>query len=167
LSPHPGATDLWDRIDEAAFAIIYGAVMVLSILMAIGAHPDAPLKTAVVLFGSVLAIVMAKAFAEFLAHALKTRERLTGAAYRRAWAHSRASLVAANLPALGFAAAHFGWMTGDFASIFAQVYCIGLLLFLGARVGWVIDRTPLAALLGAGFAGGVGLLLALVKYLIH
>ena len=119
------------------------------------------------LFGSVLAIVMAKAFAEFLAHALETRERLTGAAYRRAWAHSRASLVAANLPALAFVAAHFGWVTGDLAMLFAQAYCIGLLFLLGARVGWVIDGTALAATLGAGFAGGVGTVLALVKHLIH
>lgn len=128
-----GAQGLWGRIDEAAFAIIYGAVMVLSILMAVGAHPDTPLRTAVVLFGSVLAIVMAKAFAEFLAHALETRERLTGAAYRRAWVHSRASLVAANLPALAFVAVHFGWVAGDVAMLFAQAYCIGLLLLFLAR----------------------------------
>lgn len=167
MTKHPNAETLWGRIDDAAFAMIYGAIMVLSILMAIGSHPKAPLKMAVVLFGSVLAIVMAKAFAEFLAHGLKTRERLTGAAYRQAWAHSRASLVAANLPALCFVAAHYGWVTSEFAMLFAQFYCIGLLLLMGARVGWVIDRSILAATLGAVFAGGVGILLAVVKHLIH
>jgi len=40
--------------------IIYGAVLVLSILMAAGDHPDVPLKTAVVLFGLIMAITLAK-----------------------------------------------------------------------------------------------------------
>lgn len=33
----------WQRLDKAAFGIIYGAIMVLSILMAAGDHPEAPM----------------------------------------------------------------------------------------------------------------------------
>ncbi len=75
----------WQRLDKAAFGIIYGAVMVLSILMAAGDHPGSPVKTAVVLFGSVLAITLAKAFAELVAHALNSGERVTRHAWRAAW----------------------------------------------------------------------------------
>jgi hypothetical protein len=74
-----GTATGWRRLDKAAFGIIYGAIMVLSILLAQGNHPAPPLETAVIMFGSVLAITLAKAFAEFLSHALDTRERMTEA----------------------------------------------------------------------------------------
>ena len=54
-SPRSG---LWQRIDGAAFGLIYGAVTVLALLMAMGAHPSGPLEMAVVLFGSVLTLVI-------------------------------------------------------------------------------------------------------------
>ena len=73
-----GATG-WNRFDRAAFGIIYGAITVLSILIAAGHHPQPPFETAAVLFGSVLAITLAKAFAEMMAHALETGERITRA----------------------------------------------------------------------------------------
>lgn len=59
--------------------------MVLSILLAQASHPAPPLETAVVLSGSVLAIALAKAFAEFLGHALEARERMTRRNWRAAW----------------------------------------------------------------------------------
>jgi len=39
---------LWKRLDNAAFGIIYGAITVLSILLAQGSQPVSPLKTALV-----------------------------------------------------------------------------------------------------------------------
>mgnify|MGYP000550182300 CR=1 FL=1 len=78
----------WQRLDSAAFGIIYGSITVLSILMAAGSHPEAPLKTAAILFGSVLAITLAKAFAELMAHAIETGERITRHVWRAAWNHS-------------------------------------------------------------------------------
>jgi hypothetical protein len=63
---HAAATG-WKRLDRAAFGLIYMAIMVLSILIAAGHHPQPPFETAAVLFGSVLAITLAKAFAELMA----------------------------------------------------------------------------------------------------
>ena len=126
--------------------------MVLSILMAAGEHPDAPLKTAVVLFGSVLAITLAKAFAELMAHALDSGERITRQAWRAAWHHSSPTLAVANLPTLFF---------------LSQGVCVALLAVLGARVGWVIDGRITPAVLGGLFAGGIGLALAVMKVAIH
>lgn len=157
----------WQRLDKAAFGIIYGAIMVLSILMAAGDHPEAPVKTAVVLFGSVLAITLAKAFAELMAHALDSGDRITRIAWRTAWHHSSPTLAVANLPTLFFLAAGTGWVSVELADLLSQGVCVALLAVLGARVGWVIDGNAMAATLGAGFAGGVGVLLALVKQLIH
>lgn len=95
----PAAT-AWGRLDKAAFGIIYGSIMVLAILMAQGSHPKPPLETAVVLFGSVLAIIPARAFAEFVDHALDARERMTRHGWRTAWNHSAPTLAVANTPAL-------------------------------------------------------------------
>lgn len=157
----------WQRLDRAAFGIIYGAIMVLSILMAAGDHPEAPFKTAAVLFGSVLAVTLAKAFAELMAHALDTGERITRTAWRAAWRHSSPTLAMANLPTLFFVAAAAGWMTARFAVGLSQGVCVGLLALLGARVGWVIEGRMLPAVLGALFTGGIGLALAVMKYTIH
>jgi hypothetical protein len=51
--------------------------------------------------------------------------------------------------------------------VLAQSLCIGLLAVLGARVGWVIDKSTGSAILGALFAGAIGALLAGLKVLIH
>ncbi|MDU8911915.1 hypothetical protein [Aestuariicoccus sp. MJ-SS9] len=157
----------WGRLDKAAFGLIYGAIMVLSILMAIGDHPETPVRTAVVLFGSVLAVTLAKAFAELMAHALDTGARITRAEVRAAWRHSSPTLAVANLPTLFFLGAAAGLMSAERAVLASQILCIGLLATLGVRVGWTIDRRLAPSLLGGLFAGAVGLALALLKHAIH
>ena len=157
----------WQRLDNAAFGTIYGAIMVLSILMAHAGHPAPPLETAVVLFGSVLAITLAKAFAELLSNALEKRERMTRGSWRAAWQHSAPTLVVANVPTALFLAAWQGWLDAETVLMLSQVMSVTLLAVLGARVGWVLDRRVIPALLGAVFAGGIGLLLATLKYVIH
>src|SRR6056297_1704425 len=115
----------WQRLDKAAFGIIYGAVMVLSILLAQGGHPAPALETAVVLFGSVLAITLAKAFAEFLGHALQSRERMTRHSWRAAWQHSTPTLAVANVPTALFLAAWQDWIAGASALVISQVFLRG------------------------------------------
>ena len=162
----PQATG-WKRIDKAAFGIVYCAITGLSILLAAGDHPEAPYETAGVLFGSVLAITLTKAFAEFLSHALDSGERLTRAGWRAAWRHSAPTLATANLPTLLFVANGLGWIAPATAVIASQGVCVALLAFIGGRIGWVIDGRAAQSLLGATFAGGVGLALAVLKHIIH
>ena len=162
----PTASGL-QRLDNAAFGIIYGAIMVLSILLAAGDHPNAPIKTAVVLFGSVLAITLAKAFAELMSHALQTKERVTRLAWRAAWHHSSPTLAVANVPTLLFLAAALGWLSAQSAIVLSQSLCVALLAILGSRVGWVIDGRIMPAVMGALFAGSAGLALAILKLVIH
>jgi divalent metal cation (Fe/Co/Zn/Cd) transporter len=140
---------------------------VLSILLAQGSHPTAPLDTAIVLFGSVLAITLAKAFAELLSHALENRKRISRGSWRAAWHHSSPTLAVANIPTALFLAAWQGWIDAVTVLVLSQVLCVMLLAVLGARAGWVLDRRVVPAMLGAVFAGAVGTLLSLVKYVIH
>jgi len=158
---------VWHRLDHAAFGIIYGTIMVLSILLAQGSHPSLPLETAVVLFGSVLAITLAKTFAEFLGHALEAKERMTRDSWRAAWRHSTPTLSVANLPTALFLAAWLGWIEPDTALLASQVLCVTLLAMLGARAGWILDQRVIPAILEALFVGGIGAILSVFKYVIH
>jgi hypothetical protein len=157
----------WQRLDNSAFGIIYGSIAVLSILMAAGSHPESPLQTAAILFGSVLAITLAKAFAELMAHVIETGERITRHIWGAAWRHSSATLAVANVPTLFFIASAVGWLPLDFAVLLSHWVCISLLLVLGARAGWVIDGRVWPAILGGLFAGGIGIALSLMKLLTH
>lgn len=157
----------WYRFDKSATGLVYGAITVLGILMAVKDPTSEPFETAAVLFGSVLAVTLAKAFAELLAHALDTGERMSRASWRDAWLHSSPTLAAANLPTLLFAAAGLGWLGGQSALSLSQGICIVLLMVIGFRVGWVIDKRTRSAVLGALFAASVGLALAGLKYVIH
>lgn len=157
----------WQRQDRAAFGIIYGSITVLSILMARGSHPEAPLQTAALLFGSVLAITLAKAFAELMAHAIETGERISRQAWRAVWRHSRVTLAAANAPTLLFVAAAVGWLPLKLAVLLSHSVCILLLLVMGARAGWVIDGKVVPAILGGLFTGSIGAALSLAKLITH
>lgn len=158
---------VWSSLDAAAFGIIYGSVTSLALLMAMSAHPDGPLASAAALFGSVLAIALAKAFADVMSTAIDTGEKITRKTIAASWHHARVMLVAANLPTLFFVAASFGLWPFAMAVTMSQAYCTVLLMLVGARVGWRIDGTVRSAFLGAVFAGGVGLALALMKYVLH
>ncbi|MCU0907489.1 MAG: hypothetical protein MUF73_08590 [Rhodobacteraceae bacterium] len=166
----PGKGDrqgLWARVDAAAFGMIYGSVTVLGLLMAMEAHPESPLRAAAVLFGTVLAISMAKAFADVMSTAIDSGQRITRQAVALAWHHARDTLVAANLPTVFFLVAAGGlWPVGTAVSL-SQVYCTVLLMLVGARVGWRVDVRVLSAVLGAVLAGIVGATLALLKFVIH
>lgn len=157
----------WARVDDASFGMIYGSVTVLALLMAMAAHPEEPLTSAVVLFGSVLAISLAKAFADTMSGAIETRRPIRRGALSAAWHHARDTLVAANLPTLIFLAAAAGLWSADRAVALSQLYCTLLLMLVGGRVGWRVDGAVASALLGALFAGGVGVVLALLKFAIH
>jgi hypothetical protein len=160
-------TKRWVRLDEAAFGIIYGSVTALALLIAMSEHPDEPLASAATLFGSILAIALATAFADIMSIAIETGERITRQSIVASWHHSRVTLVAANLPTLFFVAAFPGWWSVDAAVKLSQLYCTMLLVLVGARVGWRVDGTKLLATLGGAFAFGVGLSLALLKYVLH
>lgn len=164
LTLHPD----WKPIDQMALGLIYGAILVQSLLMALEESHGAPFRPAIALFGSVFAITLAKAFSELLAHAIQTHERiLTRQAWATAWRHSYATLGVANLPTAIILAAGLGWIDFDVAVAVAQAFCVTILVILGARVGWAIKPRSWLPAAGAVFVGGIGSALAALKYAIH
>jgi len=164
----PNAHLAWGPVHRASFGLIYGSILVLSLLMAMDEVRDGAFEAALVLFGSVLAVTLAKIFAELLSHAMETGERLlTRKAFQTAWAHSHSTLLVANVPTAIFIAAGFGWLDVATATALAQLFCVFVLVVLGARVGWVIKHSWWLPIGGALFAGSVGFGLAAMKYAIH
>ena len=158
----------WGPVHRASFGLIYGSILVLSLLMAMDEVGQAPFEAATVLFGSVLAVTLAKIFAEILSHSMETGERiLTVKAFGTAWSHSHSTLLVANVPTAFFVAAGLGWLSVETATGLAQFFCVSVLVVLGARVGWVINHSWWLPIGGALFAGSVGFALALMKYAIH
>jgi hypothetical protein len=164
--PHPHLA--WGPVHRASFGLIYGSILVLSLLMAMDEVRDGAFEAALVLFGSVFAVTLAKIFAEVLSHAMETGERiLTRKAFGAAWQHSHSTLLVANVPTAIFVAAGLGWVTISMATTLSQAFCVLILVVLGARVGWVINHSWWLPIAGALFAGSVGVGLAVMKYAIH
>lgn len=158
----------WQTLEREAFGLIYGAIIVLSLLMAFAPQPNTPFKPAAVLFGSVLAMTLARAFAALIAHSIETGERmLRFAAMRSAWRGSHPILFVSHLPTALFLASGFGWLSLQTAVFVSQLFCILILVVFGGRVGWVISHGPWLAIGGALFAGTLGSGLAAMKYVLQ
>ena len=155
------------RIERNAHGAIYGSVTVMALLLATGHSGEGPLRTAAILFGSILAIVLAETFAKVSSDAVQSRRAFGWAEVRHGWAHSRPTLIAANIPTLLIAAAEMGIYGFDTAIDLAQLAAILLLAIYGYSIGWVIYRRGVPGLLHGAFTGGIGLLLALIKYVLH
>jgi hypothetical protein len=165
---HPNLHPGWKPIDQAALGLIYGAILVLSMLMALQETHTRPHRPAIVLFGSVLAMTLAKAFSEVLAHSVQTHEKvLTRRSWAAAWQHSHPTLTVANLPTLLIPTAGLGWMDFAHAVALSQIFCVAILVVLGARVGWAINPNSWLPVGGAAFVGGIGSALAALKYALH
>lgn len=156
-----------EKIEHNAFGVIYGAITVLALLMAMGHSATDPIVTAVILFGSILAVTLAKAFAQISADAAHRRAAFGWAEIGAGWHHARPTLLAANIPTLLIAFAATGAYPIDTAMALSQIYAIALLAVYGFSIGWVIYRRVLPGLLHGAFTGAIGLGLALLKFVLH
>ncbi len=155
----------WRPFDRAAFGTIYSAIMVLSILMALEREPTAPFRPAIVLFGSILAMTLARSFAALISHAIETGERMmTPPALQRAWAGSQSTFAVVLLPTALFTAVGIDSLKLQTAVLVSQLYCILILVVFGGRVGWVVGRDIWLPIIGATCAGALGFALAALKY---
>lgn len=163
-----GRPERWiERIEHNAFGVIYGAITVLALLMAMGHSATDPVRTAVILFGSILAITLAKAFAQISADAAHHRAAFGWTEVRAGWQHSRPTLIAANIPTLLIALAATGAYPIATAVDFSQLYAVLLLTVYGFSIGWAIYHRVLPGLLHGAFTGAIGLALALLKFVLH
>lgn len=156
-----------NSIDEAAFGVIYGTITVMGVLVATKPDDLNPLVTAGMLFTTVLAVALAKAYADLASKALQSGRHPDKSMIAQSWAHSRTTLIAANAPTLAMLLGAAGLYGVDMALVLAQIFAIVLLLFYGARIGLRLSGRIAPAVLGAAFTGCIGLALSLLKNLLH
>lgn len=156
-----------ERIDDAAFGVIYGAITAMGVLAATDSPLVDPLATGLTLFTTVFAVALAKAYADLASQVLKSGAHLSGEAVRAVWSHSRTILLAANGPALAMLLGAFGLYSDAAAFRLAQICAIGVLLIYGFRIGWRISQRLVPSVLSALGMGAVGLALTALKHLFH
>lgn len=163
----PNGLTAANRLDEAGFGVVYGSISVMAVIMSLHTPLGEPGRIALMLFATVLAVVLAKAFAENCQTMLTTGRAAGPADYAASWQHSRTALLAANAPAAAFLLAAFGVYSTQTALLVAQWSALLVLAFFGGRIGWRVRGTVFAMLVGAAVTGGLGLLLSAFKYLVH
>ena len=156
-----------NQIDEAAFGVVYGSITVMALLMGMHAPVEDPGPKAVLLFGSVFVVAVAKAYAEICERMLQSGQAAGWSDVREVWGHSRTVLLAGNGPTLAFLLSAIGLYDPDTALIVAQVLAIALLTWFGGRIGWRVRGSVLSAVVGAGLTGGLGLSITLLKLAFH
>lgn len=155
------------EIDKSAFGVIYGTITVLSLLMALPTPVENSLRTAIVLFASVFAVALAKAYAEVCDEVLEKARPAALNDLKSAWIHSRTVLLAANMPAACFLLAFIGIISSDLAYSAAQITALATIVFFGGRIGWKIRNSVWSAIAGAGITAIIGLVISSMKFLAH
>ncbi|SEQ84119.1 hypothetical protein SAMN05428995_11043 [Loktanella sp. DSM 29012] len=155
------------RIGRNAHGVIYGSITVMALLLALGHGSDGPVETAVILFGSIFAIVLAEAFAKISSDAVQTRHSFGWSEIKKGWHHSAPTLAAVTVPTVLILVAAPGLYSLDTGVALAQAAAIGLLAIYGYSIGWVIYGRVFPSLMHGAFTGTIGCGLAGVKYLLH
>jgi hypothetical protein len=146
---------------------VYGAVVVLALLLAMQGHPPGPWVSAITVAGSVLTVLAAELYAELLGLELD-QGRASTREERRAKLHELGPItLSAEAPVLVLILAGIGLLELDRAFDIAIGLTIALITvdgFLARRLG---GRTVLESLRSAALLGSLGLALALLKQLAH
>lgn len=163
----PPPTSTVERRQRNAFGVIYGSVTVMALILSLPEDGAQPVKTAVMLFGSVLAITLAKVVAQVSSDAMERRRPFRLPEYVDAWRHASPILLAANLPTAMIAFAALGIYSVPMAILLAELTSIALLGVDGYSIGRVVYGRVLPGLIHSAFTSGIGVGLALLKFALH
>ncbi len=164
---HP-RSETRERLRDANFAgAIYGQILVLSVLAALGPRADVAGTVAAVVAGSQLTFWLAHAYAELIAKHVQRDQRLTfaqaGAVLEHEW-----PLVQAAIPTLVLMLiAGVGVIEARTGVYIALGLGIAQLFAWGYYVGHQSGRSPFRQLLVALVSGMIGLLMVALKLALH
>jgi len=155
------------QIDEAAFGVVYGSITVMALLMTVHPPIEDPGRKAVLLFGTVFVVAVAKAYAEMCERMLTSGNAATWSDIKAVWKHSQTVLLAGNGPTVAFLLSALGLLSAETALRVAQLLALGLLGWFGGRIGWRVRGSVPSMMIGAVLTGGIGLLITALKVLLH
>jgi len=157
-----------DRSDgQLAARSVYGAIVVLALLLAFEGQPPGPFQAALLVAGSVLAVLAAEVYAELLGKEFDLGRRATRAEVLAEVRQFGPITLSAEAPVLVLVLAGLGLLGEDLAFRLAIWLTIGLIAAEGFLARRLARGSVLASLRSACVLGGLGVALALVKQLSH
>ncbi|MGH8939008.1 MAG: hypothetical protein ACRDV2_06625, partial [Actinomycetes bacterium] len=146
---------------------VYGAIVVLAMLLALEEHPPGPLQAALVVAGTVLAVLVAEAYAELLGLEVGLGRPASRAERRAKLRDLGVMTIAAEGPVLVFVLAGLGLIDEDRAFRLAVWITIGMLFLEGFLARRMAGRSLPESLRSACAVGGIGIALAVFKHFAH
>lgn len=146
---------------------VYGAILVLALLLALQQHPPGPFHAALLVAGTILAVLAAETYADLLGVEVDMGRPPTRDQRREKLRELAVVTGAAEGPVLVLVLAGLGLMDKQLAFQVAVWITIGLLFLAGFLARWLSGRSFWASLQSSCAVGGLGIALAIFKQLAH
>ena len=146
---------------------VYGAIVVLALLLAMKDHPPGPWAAALLVTVSVLAVLAAELYAELLGLEIDLGRAATRAEQRAKLHELGPITLSAEAPVAVLVLAGLGLIDEDRAFDVAVVVTIALIMVDGFLARRLAGRTVAESLRSAVLLGSIGVALAVVKQISH
>jgi hypothetical protein len=146
---------------------VYGAILVLALLLALQQHPPGPFHAAILVAGTILAVLAAEAYADLLGAEVDVGRPPSRAERREKIRELAVVTGAAEGPVLMLVLAGLGLIDTELAFRLAVGITIGLLFLVGFLARWLAGRSLAASLQSSFLIGGLGVALAVLKHFAH
>jgi hypothetical protein len=150
-----------------AVRAIYGAIIGLALVVALGQHPPTAGQTIGALVGTALAVGLAEVYSEFVGAEARERRPLRHSELRELARDALAVVVGAGFPAVFFILAAAGAMDMRTAFTAAKWTGLGLICFYGYFAARLTGSHKARALMHAAALGLIGGGLIVLKALLH
>ena len=146
---------------------IYGSIVVLALLLGMENHPPSPLRAAGLVAGTVLAVLAAEAYAENLGAEIDLGRPQTPEERSARFRGLAAMTVSAEAPIAFLLLAAAGVMDEETALRLARWSTLALLLAAGYLARRLAGRSRLSSTGSGLLVFGVGVMLSVLKSLLH
>ncbi|WP_431230794.1 hypothetical protein [Paenarthrobacter nicotinovorans] len=157
-----------DDTASRASAFVYGNILTLAALIAVGQAPE-PVEGLLYVLGTAVSTYVAHMMGELVGARVRHRSGISREDAVREFRNARPIASSATVPALLLGMAALGWLDAQAAWIAAQVVTLARLSFLGTAVArWHGERSSMRLLVaGIALAVSVALVSALKYFLTH
>jgi hypothetical protein len=146
---------------------IYGAIIGLALVVALGQHPPTAAQTIGAVAGTALAVGLAEIYSEYVGAEARERRRLRRAELRELTRDAIAVVIGAGFPVVFFILAAAGAMGVDTAFTVAKWSGFGVICFYGFFAARLTGSSNGRALMHAAVLGLIGGLLIALKAVLH
>ena len=147
--------------------VIYGAIIGMSVVVVLDAHPPGPGSVVAGLVATALAVCLAELYSDIVATETRTRRRIRGEHLRETASDAGAVAFGIVFPAVFFVLAAVDVMKDHTAFTVAKWSGVGLIGFYGFSAARLSGSRWVVALLQGLAAGAIGGVLILFKALVH